>query len=575
MNHFILCIIYLLVMGGGVASMALLRLRGRKAGYNWAYFVCQGLAMLWCASQILAMLSQNERELWVANLVANVGICFIGTFWFYFAALYTRGRLGKPFAILPALLSGFHYGMVLSNQWHHLYYKSFGRGRLEHGIFYYSNVAVTYILVLSGAFMLFRYLQTSGREERSVKSDRYLENRTAQWLVIGAVCVPVAINIIYQTGILHTEFDVTPLGFGISVILILLATIRYRFLEGNLKAFEAVLGGLSDSVLIFDSRGECIFYNAAARESFFRKCGKEHFSFSGERDELFCGTIKFTLDRAIQLLKGFEREEDQEVVLRLGEEGYFQPQWYQSVSQNKRDHLLLCRMEELQPDRETVLVLRDVSAYYRSLRQMQELSVANERLALERERNRIAGQVHDTAGHTLTMIGSYLKLAMVANRNREQLQVEEYIKDARELSGEGLRELRQSINRLRREASCELVTQGIMQLADRVREIPVEVTIQGEDSEKYSHLTEPLYECTRESITNTLKYAEADRMDIILRFLEDGVELVIGDDGRGCEQINENNGVRGIRERVEKAGGTVRFITAGGEGFLTRVKLPL
>ena len=84
-----------------------------------------------------------------------------------------------------------------------------------------------------------------------------------------------------------------------------------------------------------------------------------------------------------------------------------------------------------------------------------------------------------------------------------------------------------------------------------------------------------LYDCTRESITNTLKYADASKIDIILRFKENSLDLIISDNGRGCEVINDNNGLSGIRNRVNKAGGTVRFVSENGEGFLTRIHVPV
>jgi len=235
----------------------------------------------------------------------------------------------------------------------------------------------------------------------------------------------------------------------------------------------------------------------------------------------------------------------------------------------------LISFAEIEKDKAIVVVVKDMSRYYALLKQTRELAIANEKLALERERNRIAQQVHDTAGHTLTMIRSCMKLATLSIRNREMDQAEEYLAEAETMTGDGIKELRESINQLRREASYELVTQGIMQLADQVKEIPVDVTIQGEDSEKYSHLSRVLYDSARESITNALKYADASRMDMIIRFQPDSVELVVCDDGKGCEKLQENNGIRGIRERVEQANGTVRFITAAGEGFLTRIRLPI
>ena len=204
-----------------------------------------------------------------------------------------------------------------------------------------------------------------------------------------------------------------------------------------------------------------------------------------------------------------------------------------------------------------------------------KLQVANVRLALSEERNRIAQQVHDTVGHTLTMLSSYLKLADISVEKGDKEEAKEYIAQGRELCSNGIKELRESINQLRSEASYELVTQGVMQLANQMKEIPVEVTIRGEDGEKYSHLSKVVHDSLRESITNTLKYAQASRMDVVLSFKEKALDVIIGDDGKGCEKIEESNGTRGIRERVQKAGGTVSFITEAGGGFMTRIHLPV
>lgn len=210
---------------------------------------------------------------------------------------------------------------------------------------------------------------------------------------------------------------------------------------------------------------------------------------------------------------------------------------------------------------------------YRFLDLNKELAITNEKLLLAKERNRIAQEVHDTAGHTLTMIQSYMKLAQVANENAENEQVGTYLDEAKVLASQGIKELREAINQMREGESYELVTQGVMQLTNQVKEIPVDVTVQGEDSERYSHLSRIIYDCVRETITNTLKYANATKLEIVIRFAKDSVEVIIGDDGVGCENIKDNNGLRGIRERVEKNGGKVRFISGQGEGFLTRIHL--
>lgn len=421
---FVLGLVYILVIGAVLVSMAVLLLKSQKEVYNRIYLGCQGLVVVWCVSQVLLLLSQTELELALSYSIGNIGICFIGAFWYYFAVYYTGGIVKGLRKFLPVGVSAMHYVLVLTNGWHHLYYVQFGNNVVEHGIFFYTNVAVTYLLVIAGSVILYGNLNKEQNEGG------------AKGLIIASVLAPVFLNAVHLSGKLNIPFDITPLGFGISVICVLLATLKYRFLDLH-----------------------------------------------------------------------------------------------------------------------------------------RELEITNEKLILERERNRIAQEVHDTAGHTLTMIQSYMKLAQIANNGGETGQVGEYLEQAKVLTGQGIKELRESINQLREEENYELVTQGVIQLANQVKEIPVEVTVQGEDSEIYSHLSRIIYDCVRETITNTLKYAKATKMEIVVRFTKDSVEVIIGDDGVGCDSIEANNGLRGIRERVETHGGKVRFISSAGEGFLTRIHL--
>lgn len=564
----ILGTLYILVIGAVAVGMAVLLLMGKKETYNRMYIGSQAMVVLWCISQILILLSQTQKELAVSYLLGNVGVCFVGACWFGFAFAYGGKQLPKYIQYLPFVLSGIHYLLVLTNSWHHLYYTSFSKDDVEHGIFFYTNVAETYLFVAAGAMILYRSIERERRRKRQAAAGRNdekeqellqesvlsadTENTKAKVLIITAVLVPIVFNLFYLTGLIKASFDITPLGFGISGILVLLATIKYRFMEVNIAAFGTVLSGLSDGVSIFDKEGKCTFQNAA-----FSKFYKNRLVPDEKNVRSWVEKMSFLEDN----------------VYVDDEERFLQVQVYQE--QSVSEEMLEIPFSNLVNDRPTVYVMKDISRYYELLRQTRELAVTNEKLALERERNRIAQQVHDTAGHTLTMIQSYMKLAAVANEKQEKEQVQEYLEGARELTSKGIRELRESINQLRREAESELVTQSILQLTDQVKEIPVEVTIQGEDSEVYSHLSRVLHDCVRESITNTLKYANAGKMDVVLRFEKNAVELMIADDGKGCAQIIDNNGLTGIRERVEKAGGTVRYISGENEGFLTCIQIPV
>ena len=463
--RFLLGVIYIIVTGAVLVSQAALVCLGKKCGSNRMYFGCLAMVVIWCSSQLMQLMCTGELQLRFTYLYGNIGICFIGVTWLYFALYYRHEKyeklraegendpgeeqdglagaekgisaviikhgsfLGK-FRFLPVIISAVLYLSIVTNDLHHLYYSHFGEDYVEHGPLFYVNVFFSYFFVFLGALILYINYEGGIDREKAKDVDR------GRLLIVTSVLAPVFFNALYLFGLIQADFDITPLGFAISELLVMMATFKYQFID-------------------------------------LRK----------------------------------------------------------------------------------------------------ELALTNEKLLLSQERNRIAQQVHDTTGHTLTMLSSYMKLAEVSVTDEKKDEALEYIRDARTLASGGITELRETINLLRSAPEHELVTQGIMQLAGRVKEIPVEVTIQGEDSKKYSHLSGVIYETARESVTNALKYANATRIDIVLKFYENGLDMTIADDGCGCAEITETNGIRGIRERIKKAGGEVRFISSEGGGFLTRVKL--
>ena len=113
---------YILVIGAVAVSMTVLLLKGKRELSNIMYLICQGMVILWCCSQILILLSKTEKELFAANILCNIGICFVGSAWYYFAMLYVGKKLTLAEKIIPVSTSCFHFLMVLTNEIHHLYY---------------------------------------------------------------------------------------------------------------------------------------------------------------------------------------------------------------------------------------------------------------------------------------------------------------------------------------------------------------------------------------------------------------------------------------------------------------------
>ena len=64
-------------------------------------------------------------------------------------------------------------------------------------------------------------------------------------------------------------------------------------------------------------------------------------------------------------------------------------------------------------------------------------------------------------------------------------------------------------------------------------------------------------------------------MDIIVKLLENSAEVYIIDNGKGCSEINFGNGLKGMRERTEKIGGSIRFTSSDQCGFSITMKFPI
>ena len=86
------------------------------------------------------------------------------------------------------------------------------------------------------------------------------------------------------------------------------------------------------------------------------------------------------------------------------------------------------------------------------------------------------------------------------------------------------------------------------------------------------------YRIVQETLTNTLKHADATTTEVRLTWESDELVICVSDDGRGPAHAGgePGHGLLGVRERAAACGGTARFGPgSGGRGFRTEVRLPL
>jgi two-component system sensor histidine kinase DesK len=188
-----------------------------------------------------------------------------------------------------------------------------------------------------------------------------------------------------------------------------------------------------------------------------------------------------------------------------------------------------------------------------------------EQLAKTAERERIARDMHDVLGHSLSLIVLKSELAgrlLDSQPARAALEIAEIETAARH----ALAEVRKTISGYRSEGFASELT--------RAGQILETAGVRLNRPASAPYLT-PRHEATlslvlREAVTNIVRHAGASECSIEVSTVEDKTQLVIADDGRG-DIRQEGNGLRGMRERVQELGGSLSLESSRG----TRLQIEL
>jgi signal transduction histidine kinase len=218
--------------------------------------------------------------------------------------------------------------------------------------------------------------------------------------------------------------------------------------------------------------------------------------------------------------------------------------------------------------------------------QLQAYTAQAEEMAVAAERNRLARELHDSVTQSLH---SSTLMAAAGQRLADQGDLERanhYLTRLGEISQQALREMRLMVYELRPLALNQVGLVGaLQQRLDTVeRRAGVDarlVTVvgdggEGQEVELPEDVEETLYWIAQEALNNALKHAQPSSVTVTLR-MDDQVALEVADDGSGFDPGRvEGGGGIGLdimRERAEKAGGTLSIHSAPGEG--TRIEVTI
>jgi signal transduction histidine kinase len=212
--------------------------------------------------------------------------------------------------------------------------------------------------------------------------------------------------------------------------------------------------------------------------------------------------------------------------------------------------------------------------------QFTRLAEEAKQAAIYEERNRLAGEIHDTLAQTFTGISVQLELVKYLNPHHSN-EVRSILDRISSLAQTGLSEARRSVWSIY--SANEDFADLAQQLADCVEnltagtDLHTQIDTVGTPVPLSNFVGINLLRIGQESIANTLKHAQASTLTIELEYSPHQVSLCIKDNGRGFSpQVQtEGFGLISISERADRIGGQLRITTQPRQGTEIFVQVPL
>ena len=224
-------------------------------------------------------------------------------------------------------------------------------------------------------------------------------------------------------------------------------------------------------------------------------------------------------------------------------------------------------------NRELSAALKDADESRAQLEQAYEQLT---RTKVYEERNRIAKDIHDNAGHSMTTVIMQTEAAKLLIDENPQ-EAKNRIISANIQARNALEQMRESVHllagrsqtRALREELEEIIAQTIDGTDIRARYDLSDITT---SERQYRFICNSL----KELLANGLRHGAATAFYIELKEVFGNISLLVSDNGKGVDgDICEGFGLKGVREKAETLGGRCIFTSEAGEGFETEITLPV
>lgn len=194
-------------------------------------------------------------------------------------------------------------------------------------------------------------------------------------------------------------------------------------------------------------------------------------------------------------------------------------------------------------------------------KQMHQSTQRLEYVVKQEERYRIARDLHDTLGQSLSIMTIKAELARkIMDKDCELAKKE--LAEIAETSRGTLHTVREIVTSMRQ----VLIVEEMITIEKSLRAAKIILSTEGEavTAKIPANIQNTVSYCLRECVTNIVRHSKASRCKIVMKRMESDYFFRIEDDGRGMGQATHGNGLKGLQERIEGIGGQLTFKQQGG-----------
>lgn len=218
---------------------------------------------------------------------------------------------------------------------------------------------------------------------------------------------------------------------------------------------------------------------------------------------------------------------------------------------------------------------------------LQRLSTHNAQLAEQarvtaiiEERQRLARELHDAVSQQLFAI-SMTATAVGRTLEKDFAKAQRQVELIEEMSAVAQSEMRALLLHLRPVyLEGKPLQQGLKDLVNELKQkVPMEIVFEMDEGiHLMKGIENHLFRIVQEAMSNTLRHAKADKMEIRIHKRQNVVKVSMRDDGIGFEMDDKKQasyGLSNMEERVNEIGGSIQYITAPGKGTRIEITIPI